>query len=136
MRKHTQAEAPAVADLVARMVDGLGELLTQHVALARLEVGEEVQAVARVAGTVALVTPLLVVGYAMLCLALAFALSPLLGLAGAVAVVGAANLLAGGAGLWAVRNTLRRPHLEETAQAVRQSASVLVAEAREVTGVH
>ncbi len=136
MRKQTQAETPGVSDLVGRLVDGLGELLAQHVALARVEVGEEVQSVARVAGTVALVTPLLVVGYALLCLALAFALSPLVGLAVALALVGAANLLAGGIGLWAVRNTLRRPRLEETAQAVRESASMLLAETREVTGVH
>ena len=121
---------------MGRLVDGLGELLAQHVALARVEVGEEVQSVARVAGTVALVTPLLAVGYAMLCLALAFALSPLVGLASALALVGAANLLAGGIGLWAVRHTLRRPRLEETAQAVRESASMLLAETREVTGVH
>ncbi len=136
MRKQTQAEAPGVSDLVGRLVDGLGELLAQHVALARVEVGEEVQSVARVAGTVALVTPLLVVGYALLCLALAFALSSLVGLASALALVGAANLLAGGIGLWAVRTTLRRPRLEETAQAVRESASMLLAETREVTGVH
>src|SRR5208282_2899038 len=83
-QKHTK-EAPGVTDLVARLVDGLGELLAQHVALARLELGDEVQAVSRVLGTVALVTPLLAVGYALLCLALALPIAPWPSLPGGVA---------------------------------------------------
>jgi len=134
-QKHTK-EAPGVTDLVARLVDGLGELLAQHVALARLELGDEVQAVSRVLGTVALVTPLLAVGYALLCLALALALSPWLSLPGGVALVGAANLLGGGLGLWAVRRTLRRPRLAGTQEALRESTTELLAEVREVRGVH
>jgi len=136
MATHSQQQAPGVSDLVARLVDGLGELLAQHVALARLELGEEVQALARVLGRVALVTPLLIVGYAMLCLALAFALSPWLGVPGAVALVGVANLAGGGLGLLSVSKTLKRPHLSQTSSAARESAAVLVAEAREVSGVH
>ncbi|MGO9830991.1 MAG: phage holin family protein [Myxococcaceae bacterium] len=133
--KHTD-EAPGVTDLMARLVDGLGELLAQHVALARLELGDEVRSVSRVLATLALVTPLLVVGYALLCLALAFALSPWLSLPGAVALVGAANLAGGGAGLWAVRRTLKRPHLAETTETLRESTTALLTEAREVRGVH
>jgi len=134
MRKH--AQTPGVSDLMARLVDGLGELLSQHLALARLELRDEAHGVARVFGTLALVVPLLVVGYAMLCFAVAFALSPRLGVPGAVALVGAANVLAGGVGLLGVRRTLERPHLPQTSEAVRESAAALVAEAREVRGVH
>ena len=137
MRKHTQAQPPAVSDLMVRLVDGLGELLAQHVALARLEIGEEVHAVSRVLGTLAVVVPALVVGYAMLCFALAFALSPIFSVPGAVALVGLANLAVGAGGLLAVRKTVRRPYLEETAQAARESAEVLAGEAREeVRDVH
>ncbi len=134
-RKHTDA-TPRVTDLVARLVDGLGELLAQHVALARLELGDEVRSVSGVLATLALVTPLLVVGYALLCLALAFALSGWLSLPGAVALVGAANLLGGGLGLLAVRRTLKRPHLSETTETLRESTTALLSEVREVRGVH
>ncbi|MGO8968251.1 MAG: phage holin family protein [Myxococcaceae bacterium] len=134
-QKHTP-EAPGVTDLIARLVDGLGELFAQHVALARLELGDEMQAVSRVLATLALVTPLLAVGYALLCLALALALAPWLSLAGGVALVGAANLLGGGLGLWAVRRTLQRPRLAETQEALRESTTELLAEVREVRGVH
>ncbi len=136
MTKHAQAQAPGVSDLMARLVDGLGELLAQHVALLRLELRDEAHGVARVFGTVALVVPLLIVGYAMLCFAVAFALAPGLGVPGAVALVGAANVVAGGLGLWGVRRTLQRRHLPQTSEAARESAAVLVAEAREVRGVH
>ena len=136
MRKHVQAESPGLSDLMARLVDGLGELLAQHVALARLELRDEAHAVARVFGTVALVVPLLVVGYAMMCFAVAFALATRLGVPGAVALVGAANLVVGGLALVGVRRTLQRPHLPQTSEAVRESAAALAAEAREVRGVH
>ena len=136
MTRQADNEAPGVSDLMARLVDGVGELLAQHVALARLEVGDELHSVARVLGTLAVVTPAVVVGYAMLCLALAFTLVPLLSLPGAVALVGAANLVGGGLALWSVRKTLQRQPLQQTAQAVRESASLLATEAREVSGVH
>jgi len=136
MRKHAHAQAPGVGDLMARLVDGLGELISQHVALARLELRDEAHGVARVFGMLALVVPLLLVGYAMMCFSVAFALSTRLGVPGAVALIGGANLLAGALGLLGVRRTLQRPHLPQTSEAVRESATALVAEAREVRGVH
>jgi uncharacterized membrane protein YqjE len=135
--KSDAPEQPGVTDLVARLVDGLGQLLAQHVALARLELGEEARTVSRALGTLALFTPLLVVGYAMLCFGLAFALVPWLSLPGAVLLVGALNLVVGGAGLLAARKALQHPVLEESAAAARESARLLQAEAhREVSGVH
>jgi uncharacterized membrane protein YqjE len=137
MKRDEQEQPPGVTDLVARLVDGLGQLIAQHVALARLELGEEARSVSRALGTLALFTPLLVVGYAMLCFGLAFALAPVLSLPGAVLLVGAANLVVGGVGLVRVRAVLRRHHLEETAAAVRESAQLLAPEARvEVGDVH
>jgi uncharacterized membrane protein YqjE len=137
MTRHTQApERPGVTDLVARLVDGLGHLLAQHVALARIELAEEARGVGRALGTMALFVPLLVVGYAMLCFGVAFALAPWLSLPGAVLLIAAANLIIGGLGVWRVRRLLKRPVLDETAEAFRESARALGAEAHEVTGVH
>ena len=132
-----QEAYPGIADLVARLVDGLGQLITQHVELARIELGEELGSVSRTLGTMALFTPLVVVGYAMLCFGVAFALAPFLSMPGAVLLVGGANLVAGGIGLWRVIQVLKRPHLEDTAAAVRESSELLAGEVRrEVRGVH
>jgi len=137
VRRGKENERPGVTDLVSRLVDGLGQLLAQHIALARIELGEEARSVARALGAMALFLPLLLVGYAMLCFGLAFALSPLFGVPGAVALVGGVNLLAGGAGLWRAGTALRRPALESTSEAFRESAHALASQAkREVPGVH
>jgi hypothetical protein len=126
-----------MTELVARLVDGIGQLLAQHVALARLELSEEARTVGRAVGTMALFVPLLIVGYAMLCLGIAFALSPFLSVPGAVLLVGLVNLVGGGVALFRIYRTLKRPVLEESAEAVRESARALAAEARgEVPGVH
>jgi uncharacterized membrane protein YqjE len=131
--KQLQEQPQGVTDLVARLVDGLGLLIAQHVALARIELGEEARSVSRTLGTLALFTPLVVVGYAMLCFGVAFAISPLLSVPGAVLLVGGVNLVAGGFGLWRVIQVLKRPHLEDTTAAARESTDVL---RREVEGVH
>ena len=134
----TKPEQPAgVTDLVAKLVDGLGQLIAQHVALARIELGEEARSVSRSLGTLAVFTPLLVVGYAMVCFGVAFALSPLLSMPGAVLLVGAVNLVVGGIGLFRVIQVLKRPHLEDSTAAARESTHLLATEARvEVGGVH
>jgi uncharacterized membrane protein YqjE len=137
MKRDAPEQAAGVTDLVGRLVDGLGQLLAQHVALARLELSEEARSLSRALGTLALFTPLLVVGYAMLCFGLAFALARWLSVPGAVLLVGAANLVAGGVGLWTVRRAFLRPMLQDTTAAMRESAQALQAEAhREVRGVH
>jgi hypothetical protein len=137
MARDVPAPTAGVTDLVGRLVDGLGELLSQHLALARLEFGEETRGLGRAIGTVALFVPLLVVGYAMLCFGLAFALAHWLSLPGAVLLVGAVNLVLGGVGLWTARKAFVRPVLQDTTAAVRESAQALRVETRrEVSGVH
>jgi uncharacterized membrane protein YqjE len=135
--KKDEPEQPGVTDLVARLVDDFGQLLAQHVELARIEIAEEARSVSQVLGTLALFTPLLVVGYAMLCFGVAFALAPLLSTPGAVLLVGALNVVVGGVGLLRVRAALKRNHLAESTAAVRESAQFLAVETRtEVGGVH
>ena len=136
-RRRDKGERPGMTELVARLVDGIGQLLAQHVALARIELSEEAHSVGRALGTMALFVPLLVVGYAMLCFGLAFALSGLLSVPLAVLLVGLANFVAGGVALWRVYRTLKRPALEESTAAARESARALAAEVRgEAPGVH
>jgi uncharacterized membrane protein YqjE len=137
MRNDEQERPPGVTDLVARLVDGLGQLLSQHVALARLELGEEARSVSHALGTLALFTPMLVVGYAMVCFGVAFVLARWVALPWAVLLVAAVNLAVGGVGVFNVRKALKRPRLEETTASMRESAQLLAVEGeREVSGVH
>jgi uncharacterized membrane protein YqjE len=137
MKTDVPEQPTGVTDLVARLVDGLAQLLAQHVALARLELGEESRSLGRALGTLALFVPLLVVGYAMLCFGLAFALAAWLSLPGAVLLVGAVNLVVGGVGLWTARKAFAHRVLQETTAAVRESARALQVDAQgEVGGVH
>jgi uncharacterized membrane protein YqjE len=136
-KRREDQQFTGVTDLVARLVEGLGQLLTQHVALARMELGEEARSVSRALGTLALFAVFLLLGYAMLCFGVALALGPWLTLPGAVAAVGALNLVAGAVGLWSVRKILERPILENTLAAAQESAQLLATEAhREASGVH
>ena len=137
MKRDEPEQPPAVTDLVARLVDGLGQLISQHVALARLELGEEARSVSRALGTLALFAPLLVVGYAMLCFGVAFLLARWLSVPGAVLLLAALNLVVGGLGLWSVLKALKRPLLQDSQAEVRESAKALASEAhREVSDVH
>jgi uncharacterized membrane protein YqjE len=136
-RRREDEQTAGVTDLVARLVEGFGQLLSQHVALARIEIGEEARTIGISLGKLALFGVFLLLGYAMLCFALAFALAPWLSMAGAVAAVGGLNLVAGGVGLWTLRTLLQRPLLEDSLAAAQESAQLLASEAhREVGGVH
>lgn len=135
--KRREDEPAGVTDLVARLVEGFGQLLSQHVALARIELGEEARGLGRSLAQLLLFAVFVLLGYAMLCLALAFALGPWLTMAGAVAAVGGLNFFGGALGLWSLRKILDRPMLEQTLAAAQESAQSLAAEAhREVGGVH
>ena len=94
-------DAPTVGDSVRRLTDALSRLLRDHLALFRAELQRDLKVVGRDVVLAAAGIPGLLLGYAMLMVALALLLAPWLTLAGGFAAVGALNLLAGG-GLVAV----------------------------------
>jgi len=98
-----------IATLLARLVQGVGNLVTNHLALARIEIGDDVHAIGARLGTMALFLPLVLVGYGLVCGALAVFLGRWLTLAGALLAVGGANLVAGGIGLKVASAHLMRP---------------------------
>jgi uncharacterized membrane protein YqjE len=135
--RQKETQAPGVTDLVGRLVDDLGQLISQHVALARLELGEEARSMGRVATSVALVVPLFLVGYALLCFGVALALDDVMGLTAAVFLVGGVNILIGLVALLVARQALKRQHLPGIGTEVRKSAQLLVTQAsEEETHVH
>lgn len=87
----------SIAGLVSRMADGMGKLVSQHLALAKLELAEDAKAVGGEVAKVAIFLPFVLLGYALLMVALSFVLARWLGLAGGFAVVGAVNLVGGAA---------------------------------------
>lgn len=87
----------SIASLVSRMADGMGKLVSQHLALAKLELTEDAKAVGGEVAKVAVFLPFVLVGYALLMVALSVVLARWLGLAGGFAVVGGLNLAGGAA---------------------------------------
>lgn len=84
-----------LAALVARLTEGFSKLVTQHLALARVELLEDARSMGMDVALIAAFVPFILVGYALLCGALVALLAPPLGWAGALALVGALNLVGG-----------------------------------------
>ncbi|MCI0574429.1 MAG: phage holin family protein [Myxococcaceae bacterium] len=134
-RMDTGAEAPdrgGISAQMGRMVDGFSRLVTQHLTLAKLELADEARAVGREVAAIAAFVPFVLVGYALLCVCLAFALGRWLGREGGFLLVGALNLVGGGIGIWRASSRLRmrRPPLERSVEELRSSAALLAAGAQ------
>jgi len=115
-----------IAAQLGRIADGFSALVSQHVALARLELAEDARAVGISVGTIAALAPFVLVGYTLLCGALALTVAPWVGLAGGLAIVGGVNVAGGVAGiLLAVRHLRSRRMLGTTLQELGQSARLL-----------
>jgi uncharacterized membrane protein YqjE len=117
-----------LAATVGRMADGFSKLVTQHIALAKMELAEDAKALGGELGRMAVFVPFILTGYALLCGALAVLLGTWIGMAGGLAVVGAANVLGGGVGIWRAVNRLRaRQMLGGTLEELNRSTTVLTA---------
>lgn len=112
-----------IAAQVSRMADGLSRLVSQHIALAKLELAADARAVGVSVATIAALAPFVLVGYTLLCAAAAWAIAPWVGIAGGLAIVGGVNV-AGGIGgiLYAVRRLQTRQMLGTTRAELSQSA--------------
>ena len=118
----------SVAELVGRIADGLGRLVTDHVTLARLELVEDAKGWGAEIARLLVMLPFVVVGYACLCGALSVALGHLIGLGWGLLAVGLANALGGGLGIWAAMGRMRRKGMmESTLKDLKQSASAIAA---------
>ncbi len=118
-------ERRGLTSALSRLTDSLARLLSEHVALARAEVREDLRALGRDVAVVATFMPLLVVGYALVCVALALGLSAWLGSAWSFALVGGINLLAGAVAIAVATRRLRRADVMDDSRAeVERSASL------------
>ncbi len=115
-----------LAAVVGRMADGVSRLVSQHLALARMELEEDARVMGGNVARIAAFVPFVLVGYFFLCAALALFLARWLDFAGAFALVGGVNLVGGGAGIALAASRLKslRP-MDETKEELNRSVAVL-----------
>src|SRR5437764_1159290 len=103
-------DSEGIIALVKETADGFGHLLAEHVKLARLELVADARASGRRIATIALIVPVIFIGYALAAVGLAVLLSRPLGSAAAFFVVGGGHVLLGGIAVAIAANRLRRVH--------------------------
>jgi hypothetical protein len=117
-----QANGDSILALIKETADGFGHLLADHIKLARLELVADVKSYGRQVGIIALIVPILFIGYAILCLGLAAALAPWLGRAGGLLLVGGAHILMGAiAIMMAVRRLRGAQPMSESVEEMNRS---------------
>ena len=119
------------------VIDGLSELLTQHLKLARVELKEDARELGTQVGKIAAFVPLIVMGYALLCVAGALFLRRFLPLDVAFLIVAGLNLAGGGVGiLLAVRRLKERKMLSGSRDELQSTAMVLRSSAQLTAGTN
>jgi uncharacterized membrane protein YqjE len=122
----TQERNGRVPVLLGNIVDGFGRLVSEHVALAKLELAKDATGLARQLGKLAIVLPFIAVGYAFICAAVVALMVPWMSLPAALALIGAVNLGIGSAtGYGAWKRLKRPPVMEDTLEELGRSVSVL-----------
>ncbi|HYX93301.1 MAG TPA: phage holin family protein [Myxococcaceae bacterium] len=136
MHAREQADRGGLAAALARITDAVSRLMAEHLALARVELREDARVFGLAATRIAVFVPLIVVGYAFICGAVAVALAAWIGTGWALLVVGLLNVIAGALGAYAAAARLRgREVLDETRVEVTRSAEALAAASRPDMGV-
>jgi hypothetical protein len=121
-----EADAAPVRQLVAEAVDSLGELVADHMRLARVELAADVRIYAGATGVVVVAALLLTAGYVLASVAAALALARFTGMPAAFGLVAAFHLLVGGLFVRAASTKVRRTKvLRETVAEARRSVRAL-----------
>ena len=117
-----QPNSDSILALIKETADGFGHLLADHIKLARLELVADVKSYGRQVALIALIAPILFIGYAIVCLGLAALLEPLVGRAGGLFLVGGAHIVIGAIAIMVAVSRLRRAQpLSETVEEVSRS---------------
>jgi uncharacterized membrane protein YqjE len=103
-----QGNSESILALIKETADGFGHLLADHIKLARLELVADVKSYGRQVALIALIVPILFIGYAIVCLGLAALLAPLVGHAGGLFLVGGAHIVIGAVAIMMAVSRLRR----------------------------
>ncbi|HEY1333719.1 MAG TPA: phage holin family protein [Myxococcaceae bacterium] len=123
--RSTSAHRPGTAELLVQLAGELGHLVSQHIALAKLELGETARRTGIGVAQIAACAPLVLVGYGFLNAALAIWLGQWLPLAAAVALVGLLNVAIGILGIVLAARSFRRPALDDSAMELERTVQAL-----------
>jgi Putative Actinobacterial Holin-X, holin superfamily III len=112
--------------LVRETADGLGHLVALHVKLARCELTQELRSMAGRAGLIAVLTALLLIGYALAMAGVAVFIGGNRLVGGPLVMVGIGHVAVSGGGLfWCQRRTSARRVLEATGIEAKRTLAVL-----------
>jgi|SRR5579871_1186955 len=121
-----EPDAATVPSLIAQAVESLGELVVDHIRLARVELATDVRIYASATGGVVVAVLLVTIGYLFASAAAALALAPLTGMPVAFALVAALHLVVGGLCVHVASTKARRTRLlRETTAEARRTAHAL-----------
>lgn len=125
-----------ISALLGNLADGFSKLVTQHLALARMELIEDVKVLGKNAGMIAAFVPFVLLGYALLMVALSalLAVNAGLGWAAGFGIVGGVHLVGGAIGIALAASKLKhRQVLDGSMEEIHKSAAVLSASTHSVT---
>jgi hypothetical protein len=124
---HAQTSATVgVIGVLEDIARGASRLIADHVLLAKLELERDSRAAGSQVARMFVLAPLLGVGYAFLCTALALTIGRVTGVTGGFAIVGGVNLAVGSVGIYAAVQRLKAQGLLETsAREARHTAATL-----------
>jgi Putative Actinobacterial Holin-X, holin superfamily III len=130
-----ESDAAGVKRLVAEAADSLGELLADHIRLARLELEADALIYAGAAGWVIVAVLLAAIGYLLASVAAVLGLARLTGMPTASGLVAAFHLAVGAGCFHAASRRLRRTKVlrETTAEARRSKAAAAQTSERHVS---
>lgn len=122
----TDPKDRGISAQLGNLADGFSRLVAQHLALARLELAEDVKVLGKNAAMVAAFIPFVLIGYVFLCVGIAAWVAQSLGWAAGFAIVGGVHLVLGGVGIaLAVSRLKGRAVLDDSMEEIQRSASVL-----------
>jgi len=121
----TPEHRPGTGELLVQLAGELGNLLSRHIALAKVELGETARRTGLGVAQVAACAPLVLVGYAFLNAAVALWLGRWLPLPGAVALVGVLNVAGGLLGIVLAARSFRRPPLDDSVLELERTVQAL-----------
>jgi len=127
MSRQAGHDAPdGVVGLLKETADGLGQLIADHIKLARLELTADARSYGQGMATLVIATLVLVLGYTFAWVAIALALGRLWGAPIAFAAVGVLHLVAGGIAVSSAVKRMKNTRLmRESANEASRSVSAL-----------
>ncbi len=123
--RRSDPAGPSVTDSFRRLADGLARLLKDHIALAKIELAQDLKKAGKDVALAAAGLPSLFVGYVLLMCALGFLLGNWITNAGGFAVVGVLNMALGGSLAYVFGKRLvgkDKPDMDRTASQFKEDS--------------